>query len=456
MFSKVLVANRGEIAVRIIRSLKELGIKTVAIYSTADRESLHVKLADQAICVGSERPKDSYLKMKNILSAALLTGAQAIHPGFGFLAENSRFVSLCELCGLVFIGPRSETIELMGNKANARAQMQANQIPVIPGSQGFLKDITEARQVAKEVGYPILLKAAAGGGGRGIRRVDSAKELEKAFDEAKREAKLAFGDDRMYLEKIMQNVKHIEVQVFCDRQGNAVYFPERDCSLQRNKQKMIEESPCSLLTTTQRKKLGELAVKAAKAINYLNTGTLEFLMDEENNFYFMEMNTRIQVEHTVTEMVTGIDLVKAQVKVAAGDPLPFRQEDIKLLGVALECRINAEDPAKNFAPAVGTIDFLYFPVGNLGMRIDSDLYPGLKISPFYDSMIAKVIVLGKDRLEALEKLKRALNELVIKGLTTNQAIYLQILQDQKFLKGTFQTDYLEKVLLPKWQVGEIK
>lgn len=456
MFSKVLVANRGEIAVRIIRSLKELGIKTVAIYSTADRESLHVKLADQAVCVGSARPKDSYLKMKNILSAALLTGAQAIHPGFGFLAENSRFVSLCELCGLVFIGPRSETIELMGNKANARAQMQANQIPVIPGSQGFLKDITEARQVAKEVGYPVLLKAAAGGGGRGIRRVTSAKELEKAFDEAKREAKLAFGDDRMYLEKIMRNVKHIEVQVFCDHQGNAVYFPERDCSLQRNKQKMIEESPCSLLTATQRKKLGTLAVKAAKAINYLNTGTLEFLMDEENNFYFMEMNTRIQVEHTVTEMVTGIDLVKAQVKVAAGELLPFSQEDIKLLGVALECRINAEDPTKNFTPAVGTIDFLYFPVGNLGMRIDSDLYPGLKISPFYDSMIAKVIVLGKDRFEALEKLKRALNELVIKGLTTNQALYLQILQDQKFLTGTFQTDYLEKVLLPRWQAGERK
>lgn len=454
MFSKVLVANRGEIAVRIIRSLKELGIKTVAIYSTEDRESLHVKLADQAICVGSARPKDSYLKMKNILSAALLTGAQAIHPGFGFLAENSRFVSLCELCGLVFIGPRSETIELMGNKANARAQMQANQIPVIPGSQGFLKDVKEAKQVAQQVGYPVLLKAAAGGGGRGIRRVTSEKALAQAFDEAKREAKLAFGDDRMYLEKIMQNVKHIEVQIFCDAQGNVVYFPERDCSLQRNKQKMIEESPCSLLTAKQRETLGELAVKAAKAINYLNTGTLEFLMDEKNNFYFMEMNTRIQVEHTVTEMVTGIDLVKAQVKVAAGEPLPFKQEEIKLLGVALECRINAEDPARNFAPGVGSIKFLYFPVGNLGMRIDSDLYPGLKISPFYDSMIAKVIVLGKDRTEALEKLKRALNELVIEGITTNQDFYLMILQDQTFLKGTFQTDHLEKVLLPKWQAGE--
>lgn len=453
MFSKVLVANRGEIAVRIIRSLKELGIKSVAIYSTEDRESLHVQLADQAVCVGSAKPKDSYLNMKNILAAAVLTGAEAIHPGFGFLSENSRFVELCEACGLVFIGPRSETIELMGNKANARIQMQKHDIPVIPGSTGFLEDVAEAKQVAKEVGYPILLKAAAGGGGKGIRRVDTEEELANSFNEAKREAQMAFGDARMYLEKIMENVKHIEVQIFRDDAGNTVYFPERDCSLQRNKQKMIEESPCALITDAQRKYLGELAIKAAEAIDYRNTGTIEFLMDQEHKFYFMEMNTRIQVEHTVTEMVTGVDLVKAQVKVAFGQDLPFEQADIKLLGTAIECRINAEDPAKNFTPSVGKVDYLYFPVGNLGMRIDSDLYAGAKISPYYDSMIAKVIVLGENRHEAVEKLKRLLSEMVISGIKTNQNFYLTILEDQGFLDATFNTDYLERVLLPEWKRG---
>lgn len=453
MFSKVLVANRGEIAVRIIRSLKELGIKSVAIYSTEDRESLHVQLADQAVCVGSAKPKDSYLNMKNILAAAVLTGAEAIHPGFGFLSENSRFVELCEACGLVFIGPRSETIELMGNKANARIQMQKHDIPVIPGSTGFLEDVAEAKQVAKEVGYPVLLKAAAGGGGKGIRRVDTEKELANSFNEAKREAQMAFGDARMYLEKIMENVKHIEVQIFRDDAGNTVYFPERDCSLQRNKQKMIEESPCALITDAQRKYLGELAIKAAEAIDYRNTGTIEFLMDQEHKFYFMEMNTRIQVEHTVTEMVTGVDLVKAQVKVAFGQDLPFEQADIKLLGTAIECRINAEDPAKNFTPSVGKVDYLYFPVGNLGMRIDSDLYAGAKISPYYDSMIAKVIVLGENRHEAIEKLKRLLSEMVISGIKTNHNFYLTILEDQGFLDATFNTDYLERVLLPEWKRG---
>lgn len=453
MFSKVLVANRGEIAVRIIRSLKELGIKSVAIYSTEDRESLHVQLADQAVCVGSAKPKDSYLNMKNILAAAVLTGAEAIHPGFGFLSENSRFVELCEACGLVFIGPRFETIELMGNKANARIQMQKHDIPVIPGSTGFLEDVAEAKQVAKEVGYPVLLKAAAGGGGKGIRRVDREKELANSFNEAKREAQMAFGDARMYLEKIMENVKHIEVQIFRDDAGNTVYFPERDCSLQRNKQKMIEESPCALITDAQRKYLGELAIKAAEAIDYRNTGTIEFLMDQEHKFYFMEMNTRIQVEHTVTEMVTGVDLVKAQVKVAFGQDLPFEQADIKLLGTAIECRINAEDPAKNFTPSVGKVDYLYFPVGNLGMRIDSDLYAGAKISPYYDSMIAKVIVLGENRHEAIEKLKRLLSEMVISGIKTNQNFYLTILEDQGFLDATFNTDYLERVLLPEWKRG---
>ena len=453
MFAKVLVANRGEIAVRIIRSLKELGIKSVAIYSTADRESLHVQLADEAVCVGTARPQDSYLNMQNILAAAVGTGAEAIHPGFGFLSENSRFVEMCEACGVTFIGPKSQTIDLMGNKANARMQMQANDVPVIPGSEGFIADVQEAQTVAQKVGFPVLLKAAAGGGGKGIRRVNNAQELGQAFEEARREAQNAFGDNRMYLEKIMENVKHIEVQIFRDQAGHTVYFPERDCSVQRSKQKMIEESPCSIITSAQRQELGQIALRAANAIDYLNTGTIEFLMDQDHHFYFMEMNTRIQVEHTVTEMVTGIDLVEAQLKVAAGEMLPFSQDDIKANGYAIECRINAEDPAHNFLPSVGKVKYLYFPVGNLVMRIDSDLYSGVEIPPYYDSMIAKVIALGHDRREAIEKVKRLLNEMVIMGITTNQAIHLDILQTKTFLHDQVTTDYLEKKFLPQWREG---
>lgn len=451
MFSKVLVANRGEIAVRIIRSLKELGIKSVAIYSTVDRESLHVQLADEAVCVGTARPQDSYLNMKNILAAAIGTGAEAIHPGFGFLSENSQFVEMCEAVGITFIGPNSEIIDLMGNKANAREQMQKSGVPVIPGSEGFIETVEEAKEVANKVGYPILLKAAAGGGGKGIRKVNDDNELTSLFEEAKREAQVSFGDKRMYLEKIMTNVKHIEVQIFRDKQGNVVYFPERDCSVQRNKQKMIEESPCLLITEEQRKELGNIAIKAANAINYVNTGTIEFLMDSQHNFYFMEMNTRIQVEHTVTEMVTGIDLVKAQVKVASGERLPFNQNDIQINGSAIECRINAEDPSKNFMPQVGKVRYLYFPVGNLGMRIDSDLYAGWEITPFYDSMIAKVISLGQDRHEAIEKVKRLLSEMLITGVKTNQSFYLDILKDKNFLDGKVTTEYLEQSFLPKWK-----
>lgn len=451
MFSKVLVANRGEIAVRIIRSLKELGIKSVAIYSTVDRESLHVQLADEAVCVGTARPQDSYLNMKNILAAAIGTGAEAIHPGFGFLSENSQFVEMCEAVGITFIGPNSEIIDLMGNKANAREQMQKSGVPVIPGSEGFIETVEEAKEVANKVGYPVLLKAAAGGGGKGIRKVNDDNELTSLFEEAKREAQVSFGDKRMYLEKIMTNVKHIEVQIFRDKQGNVVYFPERDCSVQRNKQKMIEESPCLLITEEQRKELGNIAIKAANAINYVNTGTIEFLMDSQHNFYFMEMNTRIQVEHTVTEMVTGIDLVKAQVKVASGERLPFNQNDIQINGSAIECRINAEDPSKNFMPQVGKVRYLYFPVGNLGMRIDSDLYAGWEITPFYDSMIAKVISLGQDRHEAIEKVKRLLSEMIITGVKTNQSFYLDILKDKNFLDGKVTTEYLEQNFLPKWK-----
>lgn len=451
MFSKVLVANRGEIAVRIIRSLKELGIKSVAIYSTVDRESLHVQLADEAVCVGTARPQDSYLNMKNIVAAAIGTGAEAIHPGFGFLSENSQFVEMCEAVGITFIGPNSEIIDLMGNKANAREQMQKSGVPVIPGSEGFIETVEEAKKVANKVGYPVLLKAAAGGGGKGIRKVNDDNELTSLFEEAKREAQVSFGDKRMYLEKIMTNVKHIEVQIFRDKQGNVVYFPERDCSVQRNKQKMIEESPCLLITEEQRKELGNIAIKAANAINYVNTGTIEFLMDSQHNFYFMEMNTRIQVEHTVTEMVTGIDLVKAQVKVASGENLPFNQNDIQINGSAIECRINAEDPSKNFMPQVGKVRYLYFPVGNLGMRIDSDLYAGWEITPFYDSMIAKVISLGQDRHEAIEKVKRLLSEMLITGVKTNQSFYLDILKDKNFLDGKVTTEYLEQNFLPKWK-----
>ena len=451
MFSKVLVANRGEIAVRIIRSLKELGIKSVAIYSTVDRESLHVQLADEAVCVGTARPQDSYLNMKNILAAAIGTGAEAIHPGFGFLSENSQFVEMCEAVGITFIGPNSGIIDLMGNKANAREQMQKSGVLVIPGSEGFIETVEEAKEVANKVGYPVLLKAAAGGGGKGIRKVNDDNELTSLFEEAKREAQVSFGDKRMYLEKIMTNVKHIEVQIFRDKQGNVVYFPERDCSVQRNKQKMIEESPCLLITEEQRKELGNIAIKAANAINYVNTGTIEFLMDSQHNFYFMEMNTRIQVEHTVTEMVTGIDLVKAQVKVASGERLPFNQNDIQINGSAIECRINAEDPSKNFMPQVGKVRYLYFPVGNLGMRIDSDLYAGWEITPFYDSMIAKVISLGQDRHEAIEKVKRLLSEMLITGVKTNQSFYLDILKDKNFLDGKVTTEYLEQNFLPKWK-----
>ncbi|MDO4903025.1 MAG: acetyl-CoA carboxylase biotin carboxylase subunit [Limosilactobacillus sp.] len=453
MFSKVLVANRGEIAVRIIRSLRELGIKSVAIYSTADRESLHVQLADEAVCVGTARPQDSYLNMQNVLAAAVGTGAQAIHPGFGFLSENAEFAEMCTQCGITFIGPRAETIDIMGNKEHAREQMRNSGVPVIPGSDGYIRDYESAEQCAQEIGYPVLLKAAAGGGGKGIRRVNSSEEMERSFNEAQSEARLSFNDDRMYLEKIMENVKHIEVQVFRDQFGNAVYFPERDCSLQRSKQKVIEESPCSIITDAQRSELGEIAVKAVNAINYLNTGTLEFLMDQDHNFYFMEMNTRIQVEHTVTEMVTGIDLVKAQVRVAAGEELPFTQDDIKLDGVAIECRINAEDPAENFMPSTGKVNYLYLPVGNLGMRIDTALYPGTTVTPFYDSMIAKVIAHGHNREEAIEKIKRLLNEMVIMGIRTNQNFHLAILNDPEFLKGEFTTAYLESSFLPRWKKG---
>lgn len=451
MFKKVLIANRGEIAVRIIRSLKEMGIKTVAIYSTADRESLHVQLADEAVCVGGPQPTESYLNIKNILAAAVGIGAQAIHPGYGFLSENAEFAQMCEDCGLTFIGPKTETIDQMGNKEHARQLMMAHNVPVTPGSNGVIKNAEEAKKIAAQIGYPVLIKATAGGGGKGIRQVTDPSQMAEALAAAQSEAKNDFGDDRMYLEKVMQNVKHIEVQIFRDMYGHTVYFPERDCSLQRNKQKVLEESPCDLITENERKELGEVAVKAARAANYVNTGTIEFLMDQDHHFYFMEMNTRIQVEHTVTEMVTGVDLVKAQIQVANGGPLPFTQKDLRAKGHAIECRINAEDPANNFMPSIGKVSYLYLPVGNPGMRIDTALYQGQQISPYYDSMLAKVVALGNTRKEAIAKMKRLLEEIVLQGITTNQEFHLNILNDPTFIKGDFNNTYLEQGFMPQWR-----
>lgn len=454
MFKKILVANRGEIAVRIIRTLKEMGIQTVAVYSIADRESLHVQIADEAVCIGKSQVQDSYLNMESIISAALGTGAEAIHPGFGFLSENSEFARLCERCHLKFIGPRSETIELMGNKANARMQMMRSDVPVIPGSKGFLKDYDEAISLADQIGYPVLLKAAAGGGGKGIRVVQNHQEMKNAFIQAQQEADHSFSDNRMYLEKVMKDVKHLEVQVFRDQAGHTVAFPERDCSVQRNKQKMIEESPCALLTNAERQHLQEIAIKAADALNYVNTGTIECLMDQKHHFYFMEMNTRIQVEHTVSEMVTGIDIVREQVRVAAGNDLDITQENLVPRGNSIECRINAEDPANDFVPQSGKVDYLYLPTGNLGVRIDTELYPQWVVSPFYDSMVAKFVSWGSNREQAIARMKRILSEAVIKGVQTNVEFHRSFLEsDQCFLKGTVTTDYLEKYFLPKWKKG---
>ncbi|GAF38524.1 acetyl-CoA carboxylase, biotin carboxylase subunit [Agrilactobacillus composti DSM 18527 = JCM 14202] len=443
MYQKVLVANRGEIAVRIIRVLKELGIRSVAIYSRADVNSLHVKLADEAVCVGGPMPVASYLNERNILSAAILTGAQAIHPGFGFLSESSEFAQMCAECQIDFIGPKPETIDLMGDKAKARHTMHAHNIPVIPGSVGTISSLAEAKKIAADVGYPVLLKAAAGGGGKGIRRVDSADQLAAAFEEARREAKGAFNDSDMYLEKIISPAKHVEVQIFRDQNGHGVYFPERDCSLQRNHQKVLEETPCPVLNATERQQLGETALAAASVIDYVNTGTVEFLMDSDHHFYFMEMNTRIQVEHPITEMVTGTDLVRAQILVAAGLDLPFAQSDLTLNGYALECRINAEDPDKNFMPSAGHLDYLYLPTGGVGVRIDSGVYSGGDVSPYYDSMIAKFITHGQTRDIAIARMRRILEELDIEGIQSNRAFQRALLDDPTFLAGAGNNSYIE-------------
>ncbi|WEV37153.1 acetyl-CoA carboxylase biotin carboxylase subunit [Lactobacillus sp. ESL0677] len=449
MFKKVLIANRGEIAIRVIRALREMGIKSVAVYSTADKNAQHVKEADEAVCIGGPQPADSYLKMENIVSAAILTGATAIHPGYGFLSESPEFAQLCEKCHLTFIGPKSETISLMGNKANAREAMRQNNVPVIPGSQGFVKDSKAALEVARSVGFPVMLKAVAGGGGKGIRQVIKPEDLPNAFAEAQEEARLSFGDGRMYVEKIISPAKHIEVQIIGDKNGNAVALPERDCSMQRNHQKVIEETPCAQITATERRYLQQIALKAVKAIKYENVGTIEFLMDPEHHFYFMEMNTRIQVEHSITEEVAHIDLVKAQIKIAAGQDLQIKQEQIKVHGAAIEARINAEDPVTNFRPQAGTIKQMALP-GGLGIRIESGVNSGDIVSPFYDSMIIKIIAHAETRSLAIRRLIDALNEFQVTGLTTNRSFLVKLLEDPVFNDGNYLITYLDQTFLPQY------
>ncbi|MDU1442880.1 MAG: acetyl-CoA carboxylase biotin carboxylase subunit [Clostridium cochlearium] len=441
MFKKILIANRGEIAVRIIRACREMGIETVAVYSEIDKESLHVEMADEAICIGPPSPKDSYLNIKNILSATVLTGAEAIHPGFGFLSENSKFASMCKECNIVFIGPDSELIDKMGNKSNARRIMEEAGVAVVPGSKKPIENSQEALDLAEKIGYPVMIKASAGGGGRGIRVVKHEKELIEAINTAKKEALSAFGDDSMYMEKYIECPKHVEIQILGDNYGNIVYLGERDCSIQRRNQKILEEAPCSVITQELRNKMGEAAVRAAKYVGYKNAGTIEFLLDKHNNFYFMEMNTRIQVEHPITEFITGVDLIKEQIKIAAGMKLSFSQEDIKIQGHSIECRINAEDTLNNFMPCPGRISGLFIP-GGLGIRIDSNIYDGYTIPPTYDSMIAKLIVHGRDRHEAINKMKRALGEFLIDGIKTNIDYHMSILNNEKFISGNYDTGFI--------------
>ena len=447
MFNKVLIANRGEIAVRIIRACRELGIATVAVFSEPDREALHTLLADEAVCIGPAKAQDSYLNMQNIISAAVLTNAQAIHPGFGFLSENSIFAEMCEECNIKFIGPDAKTIDEMGNKSHARDLMIKAGVNVIPGSDGTVESVEAAYELADKLGYPVMIKASAGGGGKGIRIAHSKEELKNAYESAKLETSLAFGDDEIYMEKVIVNARHIEIQILGDDFGNVIHLGERDCSIQRRNQKVLEEAPSPKLDDKTRKAMGEAAVRAAKAVGYKGAGTIEFLYDKDGNFYFMEMNTRVQVEHPVTEMVTGIDIVKEQLSIASGNPLSYKQEDVKITGHAIECRINAENPEKNFAPSPGTIDFLLIPGGGIGVRVDSAVYEGCDILPFYDSMIAKVITCGKDRNEAIAKMRRALYEFVIKGVDTNIEFQESILNNPSYIAGEFDTSFIEKEIL---------
>lgn len=440
---KVLIANRGEIAVRIIRACRELGISTVAVYSEPDRDSLHVRLADEAYCIGPTASKDSYLNFTNIMSVATLTDCDAIHPGYGFLAENADFAEICESCNITFIGPSPDAITRMGDKAVAKETMKLAGVPIIPGSDGLVGDVEEAVMLGRDIGYPIIVKATAGGGGKGIRIAEDEESLVKQITAAQQEAQKAFGNAGVYLEKFLTGMKHVEIQIIADNHGNAVHLGERDCSVQRRRQKLVEEAPCSVLTPEIRQAMGEAAVRAALAVNYSGAGTLEFLLGPDGQFYFMEMNTRIQVEHPVTEMVTGVDLIKEMISVAEGNPLSFTQDDIVINGWSLECRINAEDPERNFMPSPGKIGF-YLPPGGLGVRVDSAAYPGYTISPFYDSMIAKLIVWAPTRQEAIAKMKRALAEFAVEGIHTTIPFHQKLLEHPVFLDGNFDIKFLEE------------
>ena len=442
MFRKVLIANRGEIAVRIIRACRELGIATVAVFSEADRSALHAQIADEAICIGPPRTADSYLNIKAILAACELTGADAIHPGYGFLSENAGFARMCEKCGITFIGPPPSAMERMGDKAEAKATMKAAGVPVVPGSDGEIATLSEAKEIAREIGYPVMVKASAGGGGRGIRRVDTEEQLESAILAARQEAGSFFGNDGLYLEKFIVDPRHVEIQVVADNYGSILHLGERDCSLQRRNQKMIEECPCPIMTPALREKMGAAAVKAAAACGYRNVGTVEFLLSGEE-FYFMEMNTRIQVEHPITELVTGIDLVKTQLRIAAGEPLSIRQENVKMTGHAIECRINAENPALDFRPCPGRIESLHMP-GGPGVRIDSAMYQGCEIPPYYDSMIAKLIVYAPTRAEALMKMKWALAEFLVEGVDTNIDFQLNLIKDADVEAARYDIGFLTR------------
>ena len=442
MFHRILIANRGEIALRVIRACRELDIETVAVYSTADKDALHVQMATKAVCIGPPKAADSYLNQTAVLTAAVESGCEAIHPGYGFLSENAEFAELCQRCGLKFIGPSADVIRSMGNKAAAREMMIQAGVPVVPGSDGCVADSDEALKVAGEIGYPVMLKASAGGGGRGMRRVFSAEELPAAFASAQAEAVACFGDGSMYVEKLILRPRHIEFQIMADSKGHVVHLGERDCSIQRKNQKLIEESPSCALSNEQRRAMGEAAVAAARACGYEGAGTVEFVVDKEGHFYFIEMNTRIQVEHPVTEMVTGIDLVREQLRVAAGLPLSFTQEDVVIRGHALEVRINAEDPAQGFRPCPGKTEFIHFPGGN-GVRVESALYNGFTLTPYYDSMVAKIIVHAPTRLGAVRRMRRCLEELVVEGYPTGSDLAYLILYRGEFLLGNYDTSFIE-------------
>lgn len=445
MFKRILIANRGEIAVRIIRACTEMGIETVAVYSEADKDSMHVYMADKAVCIGPAMSSKSYLNIPSILSAADITGADAIHPGFGFLSENIKFASLCKMSGITFIGPSAESISLMGDKANAKDTMKKAGVPTVPGSEGKIYSAVDGKVIGDNIGYPLMIKASSGGGGRGMRVVWNSEEFISLFNLCQQESKTAFNDDAMYIEKYIQNPRHIEFQILADNYGKVIHLGERDCSLQRRNQKMLEESPSIILDKELRERMGEAAKRAAKACNYTNAGTIEFLLDKDNNFYFMEMNTRVQVEHPVTEAVTGIDIIKEQINIAFGKELEYTQGDIKINGHSIECRINAENPSLNFRPSPGKINDLHFP-GGFGVRVDSSIYNGYVIPPYYDSMIAKLIVHGRDRNEAISKMKRALSEFLVDGVDTNIEFLIRLLNNDDVVSNNYDTSYIEKWL----------